>query len=158
MDSLPYDLFLFSTSLRPFVCVDLIIKNKQGEILLSRRSDRYYGTGWQIPGGILRMRETLADRIQKTAIEEIGSYVICNNVPLVVREHMLPIKGKTNLSGIERSHNIGFLYECLVPDNYVINNVKNENEDGFLKWFDSFPEDLLQCHKNVYGDILDNYI
>ena len=77
---------------------------------------------------------------------------------MVVREHMLPIKGKTNLSGIERSHNIGFLYECLVPDNYVINNVKNENEDGFLKWFDSFPEDLLQCHKNVYGDILDNYI
>ena len=156
-DNLPYDLFLLSTALRPFVCADLLIRNRQGQILLSRRSDDYYGAGWQIPGGILRMRETLADRIQRTAIEEIGADVICNYVPLAVREHMLPIYGDNckSLSDIERSHNIGFLYECFVREDYEIDNKgKSESDNGFLKWFDSIPDDILECHTRAYGDIL----
>ena len=63
---LPLDLFEFSTTLLPFVNVDLLILNSQDQVLLSWRSDVHYGTGWQIPGGIIRMMETVDERIQKT--------------------------------------------------------------------------------------------
>lgn len=102
------------------------------------------------------MREKLEDRIQKTAIDEIGASVICNNVPIAVREQMIPVdENEKSISCIERSHNIGFLYECFVEEDYVIDNKGNtEDENGYLRWFDTIPENILECHKRAYGDIL----
>ncbi len=56
VNGLPLDLFEFSTTLLPFINVDLLIQNQKGQILLSWRDDKHYGTGWQIPGGIIRMK------------------------------------------------------------------------------------------------------
>lgn len=76
IEGLPYDLFLFSTTLFPFVNVDLFVVNKANQVLLSWRNDQYYGIGWQIPGGIIRMKETIDNRIQNTALSEIGTKVL----------------------------------------------------------------------------------
>ena len=65
-EGLPIKLFEFCTTLLPFINVDLLVVNTNNQILLSWRNDKHYGAGWQIPGGIIRMMETLEDRIQKT--------------------------------------------------------------------------------------------
>lgn len=39
------ELFLFSTTLVPLICVDLFVVNKQGNVLLSWRMDEHCGTG-----------------------------------------------------------------------------------------------------------------
>src|SRR6185295_12919473 len=60
---LPEDMFLLVSRLTPLVNVDLLIKDNQNRTLLTWRDDEYYGAGWHIPGGIIRFRETAADRV-----------------------------------------------------------------------------------------------
>lgn len=75
INGLPEELFIFATTLMPVSNIDLFITNQSGQILLSWRDDRYYGSGWHIPGGCIRMRETLETHIQKTALKELGMKV-----------------------------------------------------------------------------------
>ena len=145
---LPLELFEFNTGLLPFVNVDLLITNENNQILLSWRDDKHYGTGWQIPGGIIRMMETIDDRIQKTALDEIGCRVEYKNMPIVVQENIIHKHREGLENQLERAHNIALLYKCRLPENYVIDNKgKNEDEEGYLCWFGELPEDLLDCHQ-----------
>lgn len=147
-NGLPLDLFEFATTLLPFVNVDLIIQNQAGHILLSWRDDKHYGAGWQIPGGIIRMKETIDERIQKTAIREIGCEVEYEKNPLIVHENIIHEHRDGLKNQLERAHNIALVYSCRVSDDYVINNRdKAETDEGYLRWFDKFPENLLDCHK-----------
>lgn len=153
INGLPLDLFEFSTTLLPFVNVDLLIQNPQGQILLSWRDDRHYGTGWQIPGGIIRMMETIEERIQKTAIREVGCEVHYDPEPIAVHENIIRQRREGLKNQLERAHNISLLYSCKVPDDYIIDNGdKSEVDEGFLRWFDKFPDNLLECHKMLKDD------
>lgn len=150
---LPLDLFEFSTTLLPFVNVDLLVQNSKGQILLSWRDDRHYGTGWQIPGGIIRMMETIEERIQKTAIKEIGCRVDYDPEPIAVHENIIQQRREGLRNQLERAHNIALLYSCRVPDEYLIDNgAKTETDEGYLRWFDKFPDNLLECHKMLKDD------
>lgn len=150
IEGLPLDLFEFSTTLLPFVNVDLLIQNSKGQILLSWRDDHHYGTGWQIPGGIIRMMETIDERIQKTSIREIGCKVSYEIEPILVNENIIKDYRNGLENQLERAHNIALLYRCQVPDDYEINNNNHsESSEGYLKWFDKFPDDLLECHKSL---------
>ena len=71
------ELFLFSSTLMPVVNVDLLVTNPKHEILLSWRDDSHTGKGWHIPGGCVRFKEKLMDRVQKTAIAELEAGVVC---------------------------------------------------------------------------------
>lgn len=147
LEGLPLDLFEFNTSLLPFINVDLFILNDQDQILLSWRDDKHYGTGWQIPGGIIRMMETIDERIQKTALNEIGCEVEYTKTPIVVHENIIREHRDGLKNQLERAHNIALLYKCKIPEGFVIDNKgEHENEEGYLHWFDRFPEDLLECH------------
>ena len=147
-NGLPLDLFEFSTTLLPFVNVDLLIQNSLGQILLSWRSDIHYGTGWQIPGGIIRMMESIDERIQKTAIKEIGSSVIYDAEPITIYENIICQRREGLCNQLERAHNIALLYGCRVPEGYEIDNKgRSETNEGFLRWFNKFPSTLLDCHK-----------
>lgn len=147
-DGLPLDLFEFATTLLPFVNVDLLVQNSRGQILLSWRNDKHYGMGWQIPGGIIRMMETIEERIQKTAIREIGTNVTYDKEPIAVHENIIRRKREGLQNQLERAHNIALLYNCRVPEEYTIDNGdKEKTDEGYLCWFDRFPEDLLECHQ-----------
>ena len=152
VNGMPIDLFEFSTTLLPFVNVDLIISNDKNQLLLSWRNDNHYGAGWQIPGGIIRMMETIEDRIQKTALREIGCKVEYERDPIAIHENIIrtPRDGLNNQ--LERAHNIALIYRCRVPSDYIIDNSgRSESDEGFLRWFDKIPDNLLECHKT--GDI-----
>ena len=147
-EGLPLDLFEFSTSILPFVNVDLFILNDKDQILLSWRDDKHYGTGWQIPGGIIRMMETMDERIQKTAVNEIGCRVEYDKNPIVVHENIIRDYREGLENQLERAHNIALMFKCRLPDGFVIDNKgKIENEEGFLRWFATFPDNILDCHK-----------
>lgn len=154
-EELPLDLFLFATTLLPFVNVDLLVENTKGQILLSWRDDAHYGKGWQLPGGIIRMMEKIEDRIQKTALREIGSGVEYTKEPIAVCECILRNKREAVKEPLERAHNIVLLYRCKVSVDYEIDNQgRCETDEGYLKWFDKFPVNLLDCHKIEYGETL----
>lgn len=108
---LPEDIFLMTSALIPIPNVDLFILNEKNEILLSWRDDIFYGSGWSLPGGCLRFYETLEERIEKTAIKELGTSVRVEKNPIMVGN---AIRGKNKSLIYEniRGHNVTILYRC----------------------------------------------
>ena len=69
---LPDEVFRFVSRITPLVNIDLLIKDDSGRTLLSWRDDRYSGTGWHLPGGIIRFKEAMETRVKKVMESEIG--------------------------------------------------------------------------------------
>jgi colanic acid biosynthesis protein WcaH len=137
---LPDDIFYFISRTTPLVNVDLLVKDKNGRILLSWRDDEYYGQGWHIPGGIVRFKETLEQRVQRTAKHELGMAVCFDPKPLTIEQFIVP-------NWDNRAHFISFLYKCSVSDGFIPDNSgRNEHDAGYVKWHDTCPNDLIQFH------------
>lgn len=136
---LPEEVFLFITRMTPMVNVDLLIKDEEGRTLLSWRDD-YSGTGWHIPGGIIRYKEKIKTRIQKVIETEIGLPVKYDPTPIAVNQLMCEHKVRGN-------HFISFLIKCFLSKKYIFKNKGlKENDKGFLKWYNSCPVNLIKVH------------
>ena len=147
---LPDEVFSFVSSLTPMVNVDLLVV-REGKVLLAWRDDGR-NLGWHIPGGIVRFKETFDERLQKTALKELGCRVEHDLEPAKISEIRMWYQ--------RRGHFISFLYKCSVPEDYVIDNHGlSETEDGFLKWFDHEPENIVEgqaCYKGVISKIIND--
>ena len=140
---LPQEIFLFVSHLLPLVNVDLLIQDAKGRTLLTWRDDVFCGSGWHIPGGILRFKERLETRIAKVAAIEVGTTVDFNPVPLAVNQCIDPDPIRR-----DRGHFISFLYRCRIPDDYVIDNRNRKPTDpGFAAWHENCPENLIAVHR-----------
>ena len=102
---LPEPIFRLVSSITPLVNVDLLIKDKLKRSLLTWRDDNYSPAGWHVPGGIVRFKEPLADRIKAVAKGELGAEVVFDPTPLIMKEIVHP-------SRKERGHFISLLYLC----------------------------------------------
>jgi len=148
-DGLPEDIFLFSSRLTPIVNIDLLIKDENGRILLSWRDDEYAGSGWHLPGGIVRFKEKVLDRVKKVSEIEIGTVVGFNPVPIAHNEIILEQN--------TRGHFISFLYDCVLPSEFILNNkVLSSVDPGYLQWHDFCPENLVEVHEMYRSIINDN--
>lgn len=137
---LPEEVFLFVSRITPMVNVDLLIKDETGRVLLSWRSDQFAGTGWHIPGGIVRFKEKLEERILKVAETEIGAIIKFNPNPLAINQ----IHCKQNTRG----HFISILYECFLSSKYIPKNIGlSKIDNGFLMWHDFCPIELVEVHE-----------
>lgn len=104
-DGLTEEVFLFLSRVTPLVNVDLLIQDGARRTLLTWRSDQFHGPGWHVPGGIIRYKETTADRIHAVARSELGATVQFDSAPILVQESILPQRR-------DRGHFISLLYEC----------------------------------------------
>ena len=144
---LPDEIFYYISKTTPLVNVDLLIKDEGGRTLLSWRDDQFAGSGWHLPGGILRFKETLETRIQKVAETEIGTLVDFDPNPVTINQII------ANDCDI-RSHFISILYKCfLSEENILENNGLFIDDPGYIMWYNNCPRDLLEYH-----EIYRNYI
>jgi ADP-ribose pyrophosphatase YjhB (NUDIX family) len=124
----------------PMVNVDLLIKDETGRTLLSWRDDQYAGTGWHIPGGIVRFKENLEERLLKVAETEIGAPVEFEAVPIAINQLFCDFD--------TRGHFISILYRCFLSNKFVPKNTGLSNKDpGYLKWHNSCPANLIKMHE-----------
>ena len=144
---LPDEVFSFVASVTPMVNVDLFIQDEHGRILLAWRDDgKNYG--WHVPGGIIRFKETFAERLQKTAMKELYTTITFDEEPLKITEIFMPYQ--------RRGHFISFLYKCYLPKDYeIINLNKNTTDDGYLKWHDKLPilVDGQKCYEKFLSKL-----
>jgi colanic acid biosynthesis protein WcaH len=139
-NGLPLDIFYLSTRLSPTLNVDLLIKDEKERTLLAWRDDRTAGSGWHIPGGIVRSKETLLDRVYKVAAEELETAVKVNPVPIshneVIRSHHT------------RGHFYSILFSCTLDSSYVpANTGLVPGEAGYLRWHNGAPDNLVDVHE-----------
>jgi colanic acid biosynthesis protein WcaH len=141
-EGLPEQVFLFLSRLTPMINVDLLIKNEQGQTLLTWRKDNYWAPGWHIPGGIIRFKEKISDRIKAVALNELGAKVKFKTEPLATNEIIHPAR-------MERGHFISMLYECTLssPLDEKLKYTTGTPENGAWAWHDKCPGNLLEVHE-----------
>lgn len=150
---LPEEVFLFISRFTPMVNVDLLIKDENGRVLLSWRDDPICGSGWHIPGGVIRFKEKLETRIKKVAKTEIGKEVKFNPKPIAVNQIICDHN--------TRGHFISILYKCFLSGKYALKNKGlKETDVGYLKWHDYCPANLIKgqeiYRKFIEEDLYDN--
>ena len=147
---LPQDLFYFVSSLTPLVNVDLLIKNNRGQTLLTWRADRFHGPAWHIPGGIIRFKEGLGDRIKKVAHAELGCGVRFSKAPVDVRSLV-------NTERDVRGHFISLLYLCELQGepNPSMKASAADPRAGDWAWHDTAPHNLIKVHE-VFRQFIDD--
>jgi colanic acid biosynthesis protein WcaH len=145
---LPDEVFYYISRITPLVNVDLLIKDEDGRTLLSWRDDQYCGTGWHIPGGIVRFKETFEERIKKVAETEIRADIQFDPTPIAVNELIIPERDI-------RSHFVSLLYKCFLPCTFIPeNNGLSRKDIGYLKWHDSCPDNLIKFHQKYYREYI----
>tara|TARA_Y100001970_G_C14251523_1_gene872248 strand:- start:2394 stop:2894 length:501 start_codon:yes stop_codon:yes gene_type:complete len=139
---LPEDLFYYISSTTPIINVELLLKDENGRTLLSWRDDSYAGKGWHLPGGIIRFKETIVERINEVARTEVGIAVKSfKKEPIAINEIF-------NHEREIRSHFISLLYDCSLPSDFVPKNKGLSKFDaGYLEWHKTCPDNLLKLHE-----------
>lgn len=134
---LPEDVFRFVSRVTPLVNVDLLIKDDRSRTLLTWRDDEFFGPGWHVPGGIIRYKESVGDRIRACARAELGADVVSEPAPLLVLEDM---GGQDT-----RGHHISLLFRCrlLSPPDEARRTASDPPSSGQWRWHEVAPPDLL---------------
>lgn len=142
-DGLPIDVFYFVSQLTPLINVDLLVKNKKGQTLLTWRDDQFYGPAWHIPGGIIRFKEKIEDRIEKVAHIELGSSVRFSPEPIHIR-------GLINANRDIRGHFISLLFLCELTTELPQERgfIAGEPKPGQWAWHNESPKNLLKVHES----------
>lgn len=139
---LPEDVFLLVSAITPLVNVDLLIRNEKQEVLLTWRHDRYSGPGWHFPGGVIRYKESMADRVRAVAKTEIGAEVESDSRPLAINEMFVPNRK-------ERGHFIALLFECslISPPDDRLQYIAGTPRPMQWRWFARCPDELIAAHE-----------
>ncbi|MXP65880.1 NUDIX hydrolase [Roseomonas sp. M0104] len=141
---LPAPLFRFITETTPTPNVDLLVRDEAKGTLLAWRDDAF-GSGWHVPGSIIRHREEVAHRIAACARDEFGCAVEVADRPVALTEIF-----------DDRGHTLGLCYRTTlrgIPGKRVVGQDERP-EVGDLRWFLTLPAELYPSHF-VYRDLLD---
>lgn len=145
----PPPVFELIGALVPRPNVDLLIQDPARGTLLTWRDDRWHGTGWHVPGGMIRLKERAVDRVHACAHEELGVDVHCGAADAVT-EIVMPELA-------ERSHYIALLFRCTLagtPDPARAWPGRGTPRAGQYAWHRAAPPDLLEIHRRHYAQWL----
>lgn len=137
---LPEPLFQYALSIVSTINVDLLVRDEIGRTLLSWREDEF-GSGWHIPGGVIRRYETFAERISAVADEELALTVSHEEQPCYVLD-----VGRA----YARGHFISLLFRCTPASEFRRPNFFGDPKrprHTELAWFDGPPDDLYWTQK-----------
>ncbi|WP_146201815.1 NUDIX hydrolase [Teichococcus aestuarii] len=142
--SLPKPLFRFITEVSATANVDLLVRDGEGRVLLAWRDDAF-GTGWHVPGSIIRHREDMAHRIEACARDEFGCAVEAAERPVALLQIF-----------DDRGHSISLCYPAMLrgsPGKRIV-EPGGTPEAGDLCWFTELPAALYPSHF-VYREVLE---
>lgn len=144
----PEALFLFVSRTTPLVNVDLLVQDASARTLLTWRCDDFYGSGWHVPGGVIRFQESAATRIRHVADLELGASVDADPAPLFVHECIAHERR-------DRGHFVSLLYRCrlLHSPNPALEHRQGAPQAGQWRWHAGCPKDLI-AEQRAYATFL----
>lgn len=147
---LPEEIFELVSSMVPMINVDLFCQDEQGRVLMIWREDATCGCGWHIPDGIIRFQESIEDRLQRTAQNELGTQIRFDPRPMAINEIILPQD--------VRGHFISLLYRCYLPGNFPALPVANPEkcyQAGDMYWHSVCPQQWVKGQKRAYSGLFE---
>jgi colanic acid biosynthesis protein WcaH len=95
-----------------------------------------------VPGGIIRYKEIIAERVKAVAKNELGAEMEFNPAPLAINEVIHNTRET-------RGHFISLLYQCSLvtqPDEGLRCKSNSPNPDEWM-WHSSCPENIIPVHE-----------
>lgn len=128
----------------PLVSIDLIVRNRQGQVLLGQRLNRPARGYWFVPGGRICKDESMSEAFARLVHEELGiGYQLSQAHCLGPYEHFYT----DNFSGEGFSTHYVVLGYSLEAD-ILLNDLPKE-QHGHYRWFDV---DELLAADDVHGN------
>lgn len=138
---LPEEVFRLVSRITPLANVDLLIQDPARGTLLTWREDEFFGSGWHLPGGVIRYKETAGQRVLACARAELGADVAFDDVPIAIAE------------GINeqdtRGHHIALLFRCRLQSEPDASRraASPQPAPGQWRWHARCPDDLLAAQR-----------
>ncbi len=129
----------------PLVSVDLIIKNKSGDVLLGKRSNRPARGYWFVPGGRIRKNEKIADAVLRISETELGIPVRFYKASLLGGYNHIYDDNYLGIEGIN-THYVVLAYEYTLDKDVKI--VKDDQHSDMQWW--NIRELLLSKDVHLY--------
>ena len=120
----------------PRLCVDLVIKSKDGVLLAKRAIEPYKGF-WHLPGGTVFKKEKIFDAVSRIAKDETGLAVMPNKF-IGYMEFLDEVRSDVEF------HSVSIAIE-VKP---IGNNFRPDENASNLKYFKKLPSKTLKQHKN----------
>ena len=141
--TLPPPLFRFMTAVMATANVDLLVEDAEQGVLLAWRDDPF-GTGWHVPGSIIRHREEVAHRIAACAADELGCAVEAAPGPAALIEIL-----------DDRGHSMSLVFRATLrgePTRRLLGDWETPGP-GDLCWFRTLPARMYPSHA-IYREVL----
>ena len=119
----------------PRICVDLLVTNSKGEVLLTQRTIEPYLNHWHLPGGRIKFKESISDAVKRIAKAEIG--VELDNIGTVAGTCEFP----DEIQKEQERHSISIVHKIMLPD-----GVPLSAQDKY-KWVLKIPEPTIPPQK-----------
>ncbi len=135
MSLIPEKIYRSIVDTMPILCVDAIIRNAHGQVLLVKRTNEPLKGEWWVPGGRVYKGELLEDSIQRKVKEELGIDIQINGVAGYYEDQF----EKNPLNVESGLHTLGIVFEA-TPQNL---DIQLDNQSGSWKFFDNLPTRLF---------------
>lgn len=142
--NIPEDFYRKIVQSMPIVCVDLLIRDLAGRILLLKRCNQPAQDQWWFPGGRVLMNESFLEAVKRKAIQECG-LTLCGD-PISIGSFELFFD-----EGDIKFHSVTNLFEVTVGECVKITLDSQSKE---FKWVDLTEIKNLNLHKFIYNAIV----
>lgn len=116
----------------PLVSIDLIIRNKNDQVLLGKRINKPAQGNWFVPGGRIFKNESISNAFKRLTLEEIGHDFSIDEASLLGHyEHFY----NDNVFGDDFSTHYVVLAYVLKIETFTLNLPVGQQHLGY-KWFD----------------------
>ena len=120
----------------PRICVDLLLKNSKGEVLLTQRTIGPYLNHWHFPGGRIKFKESIEDAVKRIAKGELGLEL--GNIGTVRGTCQFP----DEIQKEQERHSISMVHEIIISDDVTLSA-----QDKY-KWCSEIPEPTIPPQKD----------
>lgn len=129
----------------PRLCVDILVK-KSGGVVLTRRNSNAWKGRWNLPGGTIHYRETIAAAVARILQEEMG-------VEGRILREIAHIEYFSEVEERGYGYSISMVFECVIEG-----ELPEINEDGEeIKIWYSLPEIVTEEQREIITEMLEKY-
>jgi len=148
MSQLPFATFQSVVKHTPLISIDLIVKNKAGQVLLGKRTNKPAQDYWFVPGGRILKDETIQEAFSRLVLVELGVKLAIEDASFLgVFEHFYD----DNFSGNDFStHYVVLGYELKLDLPIEALPDEQHNDYKWLSIADLLASDSVHKHSKWY--------
>lgn len=131
----------------PRLCVDPIVRMKDGIVLSLRNGNYGWDNQWHLPGGTLYYRETIEQGLKRLMKEEIG-----------IEVRIVKLLGYKEFLSEEKERGFGYSVSLLILCDYVSGELRPDENVHEVKVFSKLPENMVKEHEDFLKEHWDEII